>query len=64
MAYFADILNVIYLYSHSLRGSTVLPAYSWLRHRVFIHFIHRGLHFWIPWKFHYKNGCLDYACIL
>jgi len=31
MANYADIINVIYLYSHSLRGSTVL----WLRHPVF-----------------------------
>jgi len=32
MANYANILNVICLYSHSLRGSTVLPAIPWLHH--------------------------------
>jgi len=32
VANYADILNVICLYSHSLRGSTVLPTIPWLRH--------------------------------
>jgi len=42
MANYADILNVICLYSHSLRGSTVLPTtqwVTWLRHRAFIYFL-------------------------
>jgi len=36
MANYADLLNVMYLYSHSLRGSTVLPTTLWVRHHGFI----------------------------
>jgi len=43
MVNYADLLTVICLYSHSLRGSTVLPTIPWLRHRAFTHFIHHRL---------------------
>jgi len=33
IANYADILIVTCLYSHSLRGSTVLPHTPWLRRR-------------------------------
>jgi len=34
MANYAEILTVICLYNHSLRGSTVLPTTPWLRRRT------------------------------
>jgi len=43
MANYADILNVIFLYSHSLSGSTVRRIIPWLRQRVFIYPIHHRL---------------------
>jgi len=41
MANYADLLNVLYLYSHSLRGSTVLPTIPWVRDCVIsVHSFH------------------------